>query len=87
MTLPFYREPVAELYRYMEFWERFPIDSLWFKPDRVIPLKFPAYFADAPGDTVWLLHEFREAYDLLHSCYSPKNEALQLQAFIREQAM
>jgi glycosyltransferase involved in cell wall biosynthesis len=84
MTLPFYREPVEELYRYMDYWERFPFDSLWFKADRVIPLKFPTYFAQAPGDTTWLLHEFREAYDLLDSCYAPADDAKRLRDFVRE---
>lgn len=33
--------------------------------DRLIALKFPAYLAEHPGKTVWLLHQYRQAYDLL----------------------
>ena len=33
--------------------------------DRVIALKFPAYYVNHPAKTIWLLHQFRQAYDLL----------------------
>jgi glycosyltransferase involved in cell wall biosynthesis len=32
--------------------------------DRVIALKFPAYLMPHPHKTLWLLHQFRQAYDL-----------------------
>jgi glycosyltransferase involved in cell wall biosynthesis len=32
--------------------------------DRVIPLKFPAYLVPHPNKVLWLLHQFRQAYDL-----------------------
>lgn len=32
--------------------------------DRVIALKFPAYLAPHPNKVLWLLHQFRQAYDL-----------------------
>lgn len=32
--------------------------------DRVIALKFPAYLIPHPHKTLWLLHQFRQAYDL-----------------------
>ena len=32
--------------------------------DRVIALKFPAYLVPHANKTVWLLHQFRQAYDL-----------------------
>jgi glycosyltransferase involved in cell wall biosynthesis len=34
------------------------------EPDLVIALKFPAYLAACPNKKVWLLHQFRQAYDL-----------------------
>jgi glycosyltransferase involved in cell wall biosynthesis len=34
------------------------------EPDLVIALKFPAYLAEHPNKKVWLLHQFRQAYDL-----------------------
>ena len=33
--------------------------------DRVVALKFPAYHVNHPAKTIWLLHQFRQAYDLL----------------------
>jgi glycosyltransferase involved in cell wall biosynthesis len=32
--------------------------------DRVIALKFPAYLIPHPSKTVWLIHQYRQAYDL-----------------------
>lgn len=32
--------------------------------DLVIALKFPAYYIDHPNKKLWLLHQFRQAYDL-----------------------
>jgi glycosyltransferase involved in cell wall biosynthesis len=32
--------------------------------DRVIALKFPAYMIQHPHKTLWLLHQYRQAYDL-----------------------
>ncbi len=32
--------------------------------DRLIPLKFPAYLAPHPDKVPWLLHQYRQAYDL-----------------------
>ena len=32
--------------------------------DRVLPIKFPAYCIKHPKKTVWLLHQFRQMYDL-----------------------
>lgn len=38
-----------------------------YKVDRVIGLKFPAYLIPHPHKTLWLLHQFRQAYDLYES--------------------
>jgi len=35
-----------------------------YQVDRVIGLKFPAYLIPHPCKTLWLLHQFRQAYDL-----------------------
>ena len=37
--------------------------ELW-NVDRVIALKFPAYLIRHPHKTLWLIHQFRQAYDL-----------------------
>ena len=38
-----------------------------YKVDRVIALKFPAYLIAHKNKTLWLLHQFRQAYDLYES--------------------
>jgi glycosyltransferase involved in cell wall biosynthesis len=38
-----------------------------YNVDRVIALKFPAYFIPHAEKTLWLLHQFRQAYDLYES--------------------
>lgn len=40
--------------------------ELW-NVDRVIALKFPAYLIRHPHKTLWLLHQYRQAYDLLEA--------------------
>jgi hypothetical protein len=37
--------------------------------DRVISMKFPAYFIEAENHTTWLIHQYRQAYDLWGSDY------------------
>jgi glycosyltransferase involved in cell wall biosynthesis len=38
-----------------------------YQVDRVIGLKFPAYLIPHPFKVLWLLHQFRQAYDLYES--------------------
>ena len=38
-----------------------------YNVDRTIALKFPAYLIPHPEKTLWLLHQFRQAYDLYES--------------------
>ena len=49
--------------------------------DRVIALKFPAYLIPHNNQVIWLLHQFRQAYDLFdagqsHIERSPQGEAI-----------
>jgi glycosyltransferase involved in cell wall biosynthesis len=37
--------------------------------DRVVALKFPAYFVPHENKVLWLLHQFRQAYDLWGTAY------------------
>lgn len=37
--------------------------------DRVIAMKFPAYYVRHHSKVLWLLHQFRQAYDLLGTSY------------------
>lgn len=54
--------------------------------DRVISLKFPAYYIEHPHKSLWLLHQHRQAYDLYgtpHSDLSPTPQGRAVAAEIR----
>jgi glycosyltransferase involved in cell wall biosynthesis len=60
LRIPFQWEPATRIpsqmlmVRALELWN----------VDRVIALKFPAYLIRHPQKTLWLLHQYRQAYDL-----------------------
>jgi hypothetical protein len=64
VSMPFTREPPAELERQIESWQSLRFERMWVRPDHVIALKFPAYLAPYPRQSVWLLHQLRDAYEL-----------------------
>jgi glycosyltransferase involved in cell wall biosynthesis len=68
----------AEAFRMPFSWEpydKLPLEIARFKAlrlgdvDRLISFKFPAYLLDAPRHTTWLIHQYRQAYDLWDSPY------------------
>lgn len=68
----------AELYRIPFTWEPFdqiPVEIARLKAlrlngaDRVISMKFPIYMLDADHHSTWLVHQYRQAYDLWDSPY------------------
>lgn len=73
----------AEVVKFHYAWE--PIDNILDgmfaarnlfidNVDRVIALKFPAYLVPFPDKKLWLVHQFRQAYDLdntVYGCFSP----------------
>ncbi len=60
LRIPFQWEPAAKIPSQMLMVRAF---ELW-NVDRVIALKFPAYLIRHPNKTLWLLHQYRQAYDL-----------------------
>lgn len=60
MRIPFRWEPPHGIPSQMLMVRAF---ELW-NVDHVIALKFPAYLIRHPRKTLWLLHQFRQAYDL-----------------------
>ena len=68
----------AELFRIPFAWEpydKIPVEIGRLKSlrlpdaDRVISMKFPIYLADADRHSTWLIHQYRQAYDLWDSPY------------------
>ena len=60
LRIPFQWEPAHGIPSQMLMVRAF---ELW-NVDRVIALKFPAYLIRHPNKTLWLLHQYRQAYDL-----------------------
>ena len=68
----------AELYRIPFAWDPYtnlPVEIARLKAlrlngaDRVISMKFPIYMLDAEHHSTWLIHQYRQAYDLWDSPY------------------
>jgi glycosyltransferase involved in cell wall biosynthesis len=60
LRIPFQWQPTARIPSQMLMVRAF---ELW-NVDHVIALKFPAYFIRHPRKTLWLVHQYRQAYDL-----------------------
>jgi glycosyltransferase involved in cell wall biosynthesis len=60
LRIPFRWEPASRIPSQMLMVRGFEM----FNVDRVIALKFPAYLIRHPHKTLWVLHQYRQAYDL-----------------------
>lgn len=60
VTVPFTWEPAERILDHVLAMRLLSLE----KVDRLIPLKFPAYTLPHDSKVVWLLHQFRQAYDL-----------------------
>lgn len=60
LRIPFQWEPASQIPSQMLMVRGFELANV----DRVIALKFPAYLIRHPHKTLWLLHQYRQAYDL-----------------------
>ncbi|MDP3559387.1 MAG: glycosyltransferase family 4 protein [Legionellaceae bacterium] len=63
LRIPFQWEPAMNIPSQMLMARAF---ELW-NVDQVIALKFPAYLIKHPKKTLWILHQYRQAYDLFDS--------------------
>lgn len=82
LRIPFQWEPAVGIPTQMLMVRAF---ELW-NADHVIALKFPAYLIRHPRKTLWLLHQYRQAYDLFDAKQSnlpPGKEGEELRALIR----
>lgn len=65
VTLPFKWYPPRVLRDCMEMGEKLDLSEVnGERVDRVIALKFPAYYLTHPAKVIWLVHQHRQAYDL-----------------------
>lgn len=82
LRIPFQCKPAEQIPSQMLMVRAFELSNV----DHVIALKFPAYLIRHPKKTLWLLHQYRQAYNLFdvgQSNLSNGNEGLELKALIQ----
>lgn len=71
INIPYKWYPHSQLLEIMDFWKKLDLtESNGKKIDMVIATKFPSYFIQHPRKVLWLIHQYRQMYDLLDSPYS-----------------
>lgn len=74
ITLPFKNYPPEKIVEHILASRLIDIsESCGIKIDLMIGLKFPAYYFKHPNKVTWILHQYREAYDLWNTQYSDLN--------------
>ena len=64
VCLPFQWQPHAQLFQSALAWRLLDLTTAnGVKIDRIITTKFPSYAAQHPHKIVWLVHQYRQAYD------------------------
>jgi glycosyltransferase involved in cell wall biosynthesis len=69
VRLPFRWNPLSVVPAQIAAAQQLRLDAA----DKVISLKFPGYLVPHPNHTIWLIHQFRQAYDLLGTTHSHVN--------------
>lgn len=65
LEVPHFQYPATEVFTAIRQTRQLEIGESNFGPiDRVITLKFPAYLVQHPCKVLWLLHQYRQVYDL-----------------------
>lgn len=71
LSMPFRFGPIEQIARSMEIWESEDLTALsGLQADQVICLQFPAYYLRHPAKALWLLHQYRAAYDLWDTSFA-----------------
>ena len=70
VTVPFAWKPRLEIVESALAWRLLSVDGPDREPDLVIGTKFPSYLVRHPNKVVWLVHQFRQVYDLLGTSWS-----------------
>lgn len=71
INIPYKWYPHSQLLEIINFWKNLDLsESNGKKIDLVIATKFPSYFIQHPRKVLWLIHQYRQMYDLLDSPYT-----------------
>jgi glycosyltransferase involved in cell wall biosynthesis len=76
IAMPFKWYPKQQIFNSINIWQQLDLSEADGKKiDLLITTKFPSYFANHPNKVLWLVHQFRQAYDLYEtpiSGFDPK---------------
>ena len=70
VTLPFAWTPRLQILQSALAWRLVSLDGAEGPPDLVVAGRFPSYLVRHPNKVVWLIHQFRQVYDLLGTRWS-----------------
>jgi glycosyltransferase involved in cell wall biosynthesis len=78
INLPYKWYPHEKLFQSIQMWKMLDLsESDGERIDLIITTKFPSYFAEHPNRVLWLIHQYRQAYDLFNTPFSgfdPQNK-------------
>ncbi|MBN2400186.1 MAG: glycosyltransferase family 4 protein [Candidatus Aminicenantes bacterium] len=79
IAIPFKWYPAEQIVNSINIWRQLDLsEANGKKIDLLITTKFPSYMANHPNKVLWLVHQFRQAYDLHEtpiSGFDPKSRA------------
>lgn len=71
ISIPYKWYPHEKLLRSIEMWQMLDLSESNGKAiDMVIATKFPSYFVQHANKVLWLIHQYRQIYDLFETPYS-----------------
>jgi glycosyltransferase involved in cell wall biosynthesis len=70
VTIPFAWTPRIEIVESALLWRLLHLDGPAGEPDLVIATRFPSYLVQHPNKVIWLVHQFRQVYDLMGTGWS-----------------
>ncbi|MCK4386281.1 MAG: glycosyltransferase family 4 protein [candidate division Zixibacteria bacterium] len=85
INIPYKWYPHEQLLKSIEVWKLLDLsESNGKKIDLVIATKFPSYFINHPNKVLWLIHQYRQIYDLFDTPYSGSNQKSRKDMALRE---
>lgn len=86
INIPFKWYPHEQLIKSIRSWEMLDLsESDGKKIDMVIATKFPSYFVQHPHKVLWLIHQYRQIYDLFDTPYSGFDKKSRKDMALRDQ--
>ena len=68
ITIPFKFFPQKDIQKNIEIWKNQDFQNFsGYSIDKLISFQFPAYYANHPNKTIWLMHQHRAVYDQYNS--------------------